>query len=240
MPGPRCPAEGAANMVQNSTSKRTKTRGTLAVVLAMLIAAVAGCDQIEAKPVANLAEPVEEVDERALSIDPDVESVGPDDAMRVYYQFVDSSGRVQFVERITDVPEAWRAQVGFVEMNQPPPLTPQAARRSWQVSSTRTAQILAENSAANPTNGASPHRKQQREDVILYYATWCGYCKQAKAHLDREGVEYDLRNIDNGAIKSELKEKTGRTGIPVLDFSGEILRGYSKGQYEKVIRTLRS
>ncbi len=227
-------------MEQHSTSKRTKTRGTFAVALAMMIAVVSGCDQIDAEPVANLAELVETADEPPATVDPDVESVGPDGAMRIYYQFVDSSGRVQFVERITDVPEAWRDQVGFVEMNQPPPLTPQAARRSWQVSSTRTAQILAENSAANSTHGASAPRKQQREEVILYYATWCGYCKQAKAHLDREGVEYDLRNVDNGAIKSELKEKTGRTGIPVLDFSGEILRGYSKGQYEKVIRTLRS
>jgi len=227
-------------MKPDPSAKRTTVQITLAVVVALVMIAVIGCDQIDAKPIANQVEGAGSEREAPAAVDPDVESIGPDGAMRIYYQFVDSSGRVQFVERITDVPEAWRAQVGFVEMNQPPPLTPQAARRSWQVSSERTAAILAAKAAANRTNTDPSGGTPQREEVILYYATWCGYCKQAKAHLDREGVGYDLRNIDNPAIKSELKAKTGRTGIPVLDFSGEILRGYSEGQYTKVIRTIRS
>ncbi|HIF94152.1 MAG: glutaredoxin family protein [Myxococcales bacterium] len=224
-----------------TSTKRVERPTAFAAVLTLLILMISGCDQIEASQIlsrAGLVETVNDPSEADLAmIDPDMQSVGPDGAMRIYYQFVDRSGRVQFVERITDVPVAWRAQVGFVEMNQPPPLTPLAARRSWQVSSTRTAQILAGNAAASPTPTG---RRTQRQDVILYYASWCGYCKQAKAHLDREGVDYDLRNVDNAEIKNELKQKTGRTGIPVLDFSGEILRGYSADQYSQVIRTIRS
>jgi glutaredoxin len=208
----------------------------------ILLSAIAtlGCDQIEASKTfvdsalseISSAAPFDE----PANADPDMESIGPDGAKRIYYQFVDDSGHVQFVERIADVPIAWREQVGFVEMSQPPPLTPQAARRSWKVSTERAAQILAANSSVTTRTGP---RRTQREEVILYYATWCGYCKQAKSHLDRAGVEYDLRNVDNDSIKSELREKTGRTGIPVLDFSGEILRGYSAPQYEKAIRTIR-
>jgi len=131
------------------------------------------------------------------------------------------------------VPVAWREQVGFVEMSQPPPLTPLAARRSWKVSVQRTAEILAANVPA------SSARRTQREDVLLYYADWCGYCKKAKAHLDSAGVDYDLRNVDNDSVKTELREKTGRTGISVLDFSGEILRGYSVKHYDEAIRSIR-
>jgi len=226
---------------------RTKNILSHAVGVGLFLLAVAlpflGCDQIEASKI---------LVEDALSdlgssqspksrgdADPDMESIGPDGTNRIYYQFVDDSGQVQFVERISDVPVAWRKQVGFVEMSQPPPLTPLAARRSWQVSSARTAQILAANALAPSAASATSPRRTQREEVILYYASWCGYCKKAKSHLDSAGVEYDLRNVDNDSIKRELRDKTGRTGIPVLDFSGEILRGYSSEQYEKAIRTIR-
>jgi glutaredoxin len=164
--------------------------------------------------------------------DPDMQSIGPGDSQRVYYQFVDDRGRVQFVERLGDVPEAWRDRVGYVEMSQPPPLTPLEARRTWKLSAARTSEILL--ATATPTV-----RGRQSSEVVLYSAKWCGYCKKAIAHLDRNGVDYEIRDVDNGAIAQELREKTGRGGVPVLDFSGEILRGYSAEQYDRAIRSIR-
>ncbi len=233
----------------NHWQLKNPLRGALLIAACLSLLSTFGCDRVDATKIlakAGLADANEDSELSTLRPSgatnsdlvgkPTMESIGPDGAQRIYYQFVDNSGRVQFVERLSDVPVAWRDQVGFVEMSVPPPLTPLEARRSWQVSSERTAQILASNAATLPAPGA---RRTQREDVILYFANWCGYCKQAQAHLDHEGVVYDLRNIDNIDIKSELKEKTGRTGIPVLDFSGEILRGYSAPRYDDAIRTIR-
>jgi glutaredoxin len=167
---------------------------------------------------------------------PDMESIGPEAAKRIYYQFVDDRGRVQFVERLSDVPAAWRDQVGYVEMSQAPPLTPQEARKTWQVSTSRTKEILL---ASATTASIAGGNRARREDVILYSATWCGYCTKARAHLDSEGIDYELRDVDNDVFGRELREKTGRGGIPVLDFSGEILRGYSSDQYDRAIRSIR-
>jgi len=169
--------------------------------------------------------------------DPDMESIGPDASMRIYYQFVDNRGRVQFVERLSAVPAEWRDRVGFVEMNRPPPLTPLEARRTWQISPDRTAEILL---ASARSTGFAASRGRQDVDVVLYFATWCGWCTRARAHLDREGIQYELRDVDIDAIGRELRERTGRGGVPVLDFSGEILRGYSPTQYDRAIETIRS
>lgn len=165
--------------------------------------------------------------------DPEMQSIGPDGSQRIYYQFVDDRGRVQFVERLSDVPEAWRNRVGYVEMSQPPPLTPLEARRTWKLSPNRTAEILLAKSNAAPTA-----RRGQTSDVVLYSASWCGYCTKARAHLDRSGIDYEVRNVDNAEVAQELRDKTGRGGIPVLDFSGEILRGYSPQQYDNAIRAI--
>lgn len=179
---------------------------------------------------------------------PDMQSIGPEASRQVYYQFIDDRGQVQFVERLSAVPAAWRDRVGYVEMSQPPPLSPLEARQSWKLSATRTAEILLAANAREARNAGAASSSERRRmddfagsggDVLLYYAKWCGYCRKAKAHLDREGVAYELRNVDNDAIGRELREKTGRGGIPVLDFGGEILRGYSEQNYDRAIRTIR-
>ncbi len=169
--------------------------------------------------------------------DPDMQSIGPDASMRIYYQFVDNRGRVQFVERLSDVPVDWRDRVGFVEMNRPPPLTPLEARRTWKLSADRTAEILM---ASARSTGFPASRGGQDVDVVLYSASWCGWCTKARAHLDRESVQYEVRDVDIDAVSRELREKTGRGGVPVLDFSGEILRGYSPAHYDRAIETIRS
>jgi glutaredoxin len=151
----------------------------------------------------------------------DLVSLGPDEGTRIYYQFIDEGGRVRFVERLEDVPERWRANAGFVEMSSPPPLTPADARAT-----------IARRMESTRKQGAAAPPK-----VLLYYANWCGYCRKAKAHLDRRGVPYEIRNVDVYAVKKELRAKTGRTGIPVLDIDGRILQGYRAASLDAMLDT---
>jgi glutaredoxin len=213
-------------------------RTVWSIGLGLLTLVAAGCDRFDPSiVVASSASPgakVETVPAASGKPSPGMDSIGPEDAQRIYYQFIDDRGQVQFVERLSDVPKAWQDQVGYVEMSQPPPLTPKEARKTWRVSSDRAAEIK----LAALTHGVGDARTQ-REDVILYSATWCGYCTKARAHLDSAGIRYELRDVDIDAIGRELREKTGRGGVPVLDFSGEILRGYSSDQYDRAIRSIR-
>jgi glutaredoxin len=217
------------------------TRWALPIALGLTWLVTTGCDGLDssiASPSSTIAsEKAESVPAAASSRDPDMQSIGPDAAQRIYYQFIDDTGHVQFVERLSDVPTAWREQVGYAEMNQPPPLTPQEARKTWRVSSDRATEIML---AATNRTPSDPNLADQNGDVVLYSATWCGYCTQARAHLDDAGIQYELRDVDNEAVGRELRDKTGRGGVPVLDFSGEILRGYSSDQYDRAIRTIRA
>jgi len=151
------------------------------------------------------------------------ESIGDDASMRVYYQFIDAKGGVRFVERLEDVPAEWRDRVGFVAMDSPPPMRPEDARRTWSADLSKVS--VADARRAGP------------REVVLYYADWCGYCKLAKNHLDREGIDYELRNVDRPAVGLELLEKTGSKSIPVLEVDGRVLRGYSRQQYAAILGT---
>jgi glutaredoxin len=216
------------------------SRWALPISICLIWLVTTGCDGFDSSislPSPTISnENTETIPAAANRRDADMESIGPDAAQRIYYQFIDDGGHVQFVERLSDVPAAWREQVGYVEMSQPPPLTPQEARKTWRVSTDRATEIML--AATNTTPGASNGLHQRAEDVILYSATWCGYCTKARAHLDAARIQYELRDVDNDAVSRELREKTGRGGIPVLDFSGEILRGYSSDQYDRAIRSI--
>ena len=135
-------------------------------------------------------------------------SLGPGSAKRIYYQFIDDQGSVRFVERLDQVPPDWRDRVGYIEIDGPPPggLTGASATQS--------------------TRAVAGSRGARATGVLLYYADWCGYCRKTSAELDRRGVSYERRNIDNPATLAELVEKTGQRNIPVVDVGGKILIGY--------------
>jgi glutaredoxin len=151
-------------------------------------------------------------------------------ASRLYYQFVDEQRRVRFVERIEDVPEKWRANVGFVKMAVAPPLSPGDAARA-------RAKQVASRPAPTRTVATAPSaaRAPRAPSIVLYSAEWCGACKKAKRHLARRGVDYDERNVDYPEYAEELRRKTGRKSIPVLDVDGRVITGFNASSYDQLI-----
>jgi glutaredoxin 3 len=158
-------------------------------------------------------------------------SLGPDHAKRLYYQFIDGKGRVRFVERMLDVPAQWRGRVGFVEMDTAPPLSPAMAE------STRDRRYAA---VADQYRKAPPRGRAMPAQIVLYSADWCGWCQKAKLHLDRQGVNYQVRDIDQPQNLQELVSKTGQKGIPVLDVGGKVVTGFSPERYDQLIRDART
>ena len=197
------------------------------MLVAVALAALGGCDARSVDQTLEaarglLAEPVEDVE-----VPEDRSSLGPESATRLYYQFVDQRGRVRFVERLADVPEAWRERVGFVEMSVPPPLTPGDARRAREgfANARRAAGSEIVKASGPPT-------------VIFYSARWCGWCRKARSHMDREGIRYELRDIDTPSVLQELVAKTGQKGIPAFDVDGRILTGFDPDSLERLVASL--
>ena len=101
-------------MLPSQTHDRKILRLDCAIALMLLVSLVA-CDGIDVQNLASVSDLASEArtaladsPSRAASLEPDMESIGPDGALRIYYQFIDDSGAVQFVERLSDVPVAWR------------------------------------------------------------------------------------------------------------------------------------
>ena len=68
--------------------------------------------------------------------------------------------------------------------------------------------------------------------TVLYSATWCVYCKQAKAYLASKGVAYSELDIDTPAGMASFAQVGGGKGVPLLMAGGQKVNGYSTQAYD--------
>jgi glutaredoxin len=67
--------------------------------------------------------------------------------------------------------------------------------------------------------------------VTIYTTTFCAFCATEKQWLDRLGVKYVSKNIEEeqGAQDELLQKLNGNfQGVPVTDIGGEMILGFNR------------
>jgi mycoredoxin len=64
--------------------------------------------------------------------------------------------------------------------------------------------------------------------VVLYSATWCGYCRSARELLKREQIPFTEHDIETSDHGKKIYRALGGGGIPVLEIGKKVVRGYSE------------
>jgi glutaredoxin 3 len=65
--------------------------------------------------------------------------------------------------------------------------------------------------------------------VIVYTTEPCGFCRVAKALLDKRGVDYEEINLAKDAEgREELVTRTGMMTFPQVVIDGETIGGYQE------------
>jgi glutaredoxin len=77
--------------------------------------------------------------------------------------------------------------------------------------------------------------------VVVYGASWCGACRQAKQFLAARGVPFVERDVEREpGAHAEMMQKAraqglSPTGIPVIDVRGRILLGFDPGALARAL-----
>jgi mycoredoxin len=75
----------------------------------------------------------------------------------------------------------------------------------------------------------------------MYSTPWCGYCHRLKSQLDREGIAFDVVDIEQHPEAAELVESVnhGNQTVPTLVFSdGSALTNPSVAQVKAKLDSL--
>ena len=73
--------------------------------------------------------------------------------------------------------------------------------------------------------------------VIVYSTPTCPWCKVAKDFLKSHKIEFEDVDLSKETERvKEMVEKSGQTGVPVLDIDGEIVVGFDKVMIEYLLK----
>jgi len=95
---------------------------------------------------------------------------------------------------------------------------------------------LINSSRVQPVPEARACNASEQNDVVLYSAVWCGYCKQTKQLLAKHNVNYCEYDIGRSATGYEQFRALGGQAVPLLQFNGSIIHGYNKSLIESHIQ----
>lgn len=87
--------------------------------------------------------------------------------------------------------------------------------------------------AAKATAGYAP---PVNSNAVLFSAKWCGYCKLAKAYLQKGGYAYLELDIDTPEGMRSFVQVQPKSGIPVLLKDGKRINGFSSQAYDRLLQ----
>jgi len=128
------------------------------------------------------------------------------------YRYIDNQGTERFVDRVSAVPEQYRAQLKTVLRDLPDP----------------------ERKALNPViathpNGPKPisPKLQSNKKVEIFITTWCPYCQKLEKFLKSRDIKYTRYDIEKDYEGQRLYQQLNAKGIPVIRIGGsQIIRGF--------------
>ena len=72
--------------------------------------------------------------------------------------------------------------------------------------------------------------------VIIYSTPTCVYCKAAKEFLTSRNVAFEDYNVAEDAEKrSEMVEKSGQMGVPVIVVGDDMLVGFNQSKLTELL-----
>lgn len=76
----------------------------------------------------------------------------------------------------------------------------------------------------------------EQKDVIIYSTPTCHFCQMTKTFLDEHDIPYTDYNVAEDTEKrTEMIEKSGQMGVPVIYIGDELVIGFDKDRIVELL-----
>lgn len=72
--------------------------------------------------------------------------------------------------------------------------------------------------------------------VTIYVTETCGYCRRAKAHLNRRGVAFTEFDVEKDPIGRRQYQQLRGRGVPIILVGDQRMDGYSEPRLEALLK----
>jgi len=77
------------------------------------------------------------------------------------------------------------------------------------------------------------------DSVRLFTASWCGFCRKAKAYLAKKQIGFTEYDVETSEGMEALARVGGGQGVPILVWRDQKLYGFSEPSYEAFLHDRR-
>jgi len=72
--------------------------------------------------------------------------------------------------------------------------------------------------------------------VVLYNASWCPYCKQVRAILARNHIQYSVLDATTARVQADMMRRFGDTAVPRTLIGGVLVEGVDEARIKQLCR----
>lgn len=85
---------------------------------------------------------------------------------------------------------------------------------------------------------AAEINQQHGSDVVMYSASWCGYCTKARDLLNSQGISFVELDIEQSAAANTEMKSLGGHGVPFFVIKGEVIKGFNRQRLQSLVNAL--
>lgn len=75
-----------------------------------------------------------------------------------------------------------------------------------------------------------------QEKVVMYSASWCGYCRKARNYFRSQGIPFIEYDIEKNRAAATRHKKMGASGVPVIIYGDKRMNGFSEAGFERIYK----
>ena len=125
----------------------------------------------------------------------------------------------------------WVDSKGTIHYGDKPPKKAELQEISGNISSFTTVDI--EPFKYDPTL-VTVGKKSNAKSVIMYSTSWCGYCKKARQHFERNKIPYQEHDIEKSKKAAQDYKKLNGRGVPVILIGKRRMNGFSANAFDRI------
>lgn len=72
--------------------------------------------------------------------------------------------------------------------------------------------------------------------VVLYNASWCPYCRQVRAILDRQNIKYSILDATTPRVQALMFKRFGDIGVPRTVIGAAVVVGVDEARIKQLCR----
>lgn len=77
---------------------------------------------------------------------------------------------------------------------------------------------------------------KKQPKIVIYTATWCGYCRLAKEYFKSHNLGYTEHDVEaDPEMAREAMEKSGQLGVPIIIINDHVIVGFDQAKIEELL-----